>query len=106
MPDPLEARVAALEEQVAELMKMKRRFDREDIAKHLRGESYIQDAYIVEYDNPFVAKGVYCPNCWDNHDKLTSIDMGEYGVPRYDQAPANRICPCCSKNLSIRFLCR
>ena len=103
MPESLEARVAELEKQVAELMKMKRRLDNADIEKELRAAEGATDALLVERENEFIPKGLYCRNCWSTRHRLTALDLGPNRIPGYDRDPLRHCCPGCGKVLSIQF---
>ena len=102
-----EARLVALETQVAELMRDKVLRDKVALTKFLESNATepAGDAFVILRENPFAAKGAYCVTCWSEKSELSFLDLSLDEIPSALSAGASRSiqCPGCQRILNIQW---
>lgn len=101
----LEARMTALEAQVADLMKDKAKQKKKALALFLQSE-FIKnagDAFAVLDDSEFASKGMYCRHCIENDDLFTLLPLEWDEIPSIDSSPRTSQCPFCDRLLRLQW---
>lgn len=101
----LEAKIAALEAQVAELTKDKAEWEKRAIAWFLQSQFIKKagDALAVRKDNDLVSKGLYCRHCIEKDGRFTLLPLEWDEIPGATSSPRSFQCPIGHRLLSIRW---